>query len=147
MHQPGQLYDWTCSACSLDWVKRAMGLVLTDDIYGSRETTTHEIGYPDQINSQYGLMDSSGYALQDVLGNYGVGSDQGWLSFDEAYAKYSATPGMMSGAAWYHWVGVRGVQNGAIWVANSAPNYKGIYDHVGRADWERLGAFSCVWLT
>jgi hypothetical protein len=146
MHQPGQLYDWTCSACSLDWVKRAMGLVLTDDIYGSRETTTYEIGYPDQINPQYGLMDASGYALQDVLGDYGVGSDQGWLSFDQTYELAARTSGMMSGGAWYHWVGIRGVDAGCIWVANSAPGYKGIHSHVSRDDFARLGPFSVVWL-
>lgn len=146
MTQPGQLYDWTCSVASLEWIKRALSLVVTDDIYGSREATAYEIGYPENVNPQYGLMDSSGYALQDVLANYGQGSDQSWLDFDTAYAVYAKTPGMMSGAAWYHWVGVRGVQDGAIWVANSAPGYKGIYDHVNRADFARLGGFSCVWL-
>lgn len=146
MTQPGQLYDWTCSAASLDWLKRAMSLVTTDDIYGSRETTTYQIGYPDQINPQYGLMDGSGFALQDVLATeYSVGTDQGWLDFDTAYSIFESTPGMMSGASWYHWVGVRGVQGSTIWVANSAPGYKGIYSNVGRDDWARLGSFSCVW--
>jgi len=76
-----------------------------------------------------------------------VASDQGWLDFDETYARAVAGPGMMSGASWYHWVGIRGVQGSTIWVANSAPGYKGIWDNVSREDFERLGAFSVVWLT
>jgi hypothetical protein len=92
-------------------------------------------------------MDSSGYALQDVLANYGQGSDQGWLDFDTAYAIYEQRPGMMGGAAMYHWMGVRGVQGSTIWVANSAPGYKGVYSNITRDDWNRLGGWSCVWLT
>jgi hypothetical protein len=145
---PGQLYDWTCSACSLDWVKRAMGLVITDDIYGSRETTVYEIGYPDHINPTYGLMDGSGAQLRRVLRDiYGQGSEQGWLSFDATYAVAQQGAGMMSGSAWYHWVGIRGVQGSNLAVANSAPGYKGIYDTLSREDFDRLGGFSVVWLT
>jgi len=148
MTQPGQLYDWTCSAASLDWLKRAAGLVTTDDIYGSREATTYQIGYPDQINPQYGLMDGSGFALQDVLATeYSVGTDQGWLDFDAAYSVAASAPGMCSGAAWYHWVGIRGVQGDTIWIANSAPGYKSVWSNLSRSDWSRLGGFSVVWLT
>lgn len=147
MTQPGQLYDWTCSACSLDWLKRSAQLVVTDDIYGSREATTYEIGYPDNISPALGLHDANGYALQDALAShYGVGSDQGWLSFDQTYEIASRAPGMMSGGAWYHWVGVRGVQGSTIWIANSAPGYKGVWDNLSREDFNRLGPFSVVWL-
>lgn len=120
--------------------------MVASDIYASRESTTYEIGYPHNINATYGLMNSSGAALRAVLDNYGVASDQGWLDFDTAYGIAASTPGMMSGAAYYHWVGIRGVQGDTIWVANSAPGYKGIYDNIGRNDFSRLGAFSVVWL-
>jgi len=144
---PGQLYDWTCSACSLEWLKRATGVSPTDDIYGARESTVYEIGYTHNINPQYGLMDGSGSQLQRVLSDYGLSSDQGWLGFDEAYAKAAQGAGMMSGAAWYHWVAIRGVQGNTIWVANSAEGYKGIYSNLSREDFSRLGGFSVVWLT
>lgn len=146
--QPAQLYDWTCSACSLDWVLRSTSLGHLDtDIYSARERTVYEIGYPGNINSQYGLMDSSGSALQDVLAAYGQGSEQGWLDFDTVYGLAQQTPGLMSGAAWYHWVGIRGTQGSNLWIANSAPGYKGIWDTLSRYDFERLGGFSVVWLT
>lgn len=145
---PGQLYDWTCSACSLEWLKRATYLVATDDIYGSRETTVYEIGYPNNINPQVGLMDASGWALRTVLSDiYGRDSQQDWLDFDTAYAIAQKTPGMMSGAAWYHWVGIRGVDGDSIAVANSAPGYKGVYNTLSRSQFNALGGFSVVWLS
>jgi hypothetical protein len=126
---------------------RSTGLITPSDIYASRQERVYEIGYRDHINETYGLMDGSGAQLQRVLEEYGQETSQSWLDFDTAYELAEVTTGMMSGAAWYHWTAIRGVQNGMIWVANSAPGYKGIYDHVGRSDWDRLGAFSCVWLT
>jgi len=147
---PGQLYDWTCSACSLEWTKRAVGLIAPPtDIYGSRETTVYEIGYPDNINATYGLMDGSGSHLARVLADYGQDTNQAQgVSFDDVYLlAQDGTPAMMSGAAWYHWVSVRGVQGNTLWIANSAPGYKGVWDNLSREDFNRLGGFSVVWLT
>ena len=59
MTQPGQLYDWTCSACSTEWVERALGYARGTDVYGNREAVVYAIGYPDQINGTYGLMPPS----------------------------------------------------------------------------------------
>jgi hypothetical protein len=120
--------------------------VVTDDIYGSRETTVYEIGYPNNISPDIGLHDASGSALQAVLEQYGRESSQSWLDFDTTYELAQGTTGLMSGAAWYHWTGIRGVDAGCIWVANSAPGYKGVVDHVSRDDFARLGGFSVVWL-
>lgn len=136
-----QQYDWTCSSCSLDWVLAAVGLRGSN-----REQTVQEIGYTGNINSTYGLMDGSGSQLQRVLRDYGQNSQQGWLSYDQAWSIYSQVPGCMSGGAWYHWVGVRGTSNGNLWIANSAPGYMGVYDILSRADFGRLGPFSCIWL-
>ena len=144
---PGQFYGWTCSACSLEWVKRATGLIVTDDIYASRETTTYEIGYTHNINPTWGLMNADGSALRAVLSQYGQDSAQAWLDFDTVYELAQHTTGMASGAAYYHWVGIRGIQGDTIWVANSAPGYKSVWDNISRADWDRLGAWSVVWLT
>ena len=105
-----------------------------------------EIGYPQNINPTYGLMDGSGAQLQRVLADYGQASDQGYLDFDTTYALAAQGPGMMSGAAWYHWVGIRGTSGEDLWIANSAPGYMGVWDFLSRADFERLGGFSVVWL-
>src|SRR5262245_29119445 len=83
---PPQAYNWTCSACPLEWLKRATGVVIPADIYASRESTVYEIGYTQNINPAYGLMDASGAQLQRVLRDYGLESDQGWFDFDTVYA-------------------------------------------------------------
>jgi hypothetical protein len=146
---PGQWYSWTCSACATEWAERACGADRSSDVYANREAVTYHIGYPDQINSTWGLTNAEGpgAALQRVLREHaGVDTQQGWLSFDEAIDIYSQTFGLMSGADWYHWVGVRGVSGSALWVANSAPGYMGMYDYVGRDDYNRLGGFNCLWV-
>src|SRR5262252_2720973 len=144
---PGQFYNWTCSACATEFVERALGYSRGADIYASRELVAYAIGYPDNINPTFGLMDGSGAQLQRVIKEQtGAESDQGYLDFDSTYALAQQTPGLMSGAAWYHWVAIRGVQGSTIWVANSAPGYKGIYDNVSREDFARLGGFSVVYL-
>jgi hypothetical protein len=137
-----QVYGWTCSACALDWVLRATYLAPEH----TRDQAVDEIGYPDNINATYGLMDSSGSALRAVYEQYGQATEQGWLPFDTVYELAQRTTGQMSGASWYHWVALRGVQGSNLYIANSAPGYKGVYDVLSRADFDRLGGFSCVWL-
>jgi hypothetical protein len=104
------------------------------------------IGYPENINATYGLMDASGPALQAVYERYGQETSQSWLDFDTVYELAQSTTGQMSGASWYHWVALRGVQGSNLWIANSAPGYMGIHDTLSRADFDRLGGFSVVWL-
>jgi len=144
---PGQLYNWTCSACSLEWVKRSALGVSSGDVYADREATVYQIGYPDNINERYGLMSSDGWALRAVLRDvYGQETDQAWLGFDACYELATRTTGMISGARWFHWTSLRGVQGDTIWIANSAPGYMSVWNNLSRADWDRLGGFSCVWL-
>jgi hypothetical protein len=139
-----QTYGWTCSACSLDWVIRAVELVPEY----TRPRAVQEIGYPEQINSSVGLtnVDGPGQALMDVLGSYQQATEQGWLDFDTVYEMAQETTGLMSGSAWCHWIAIRGVQGSNIWVANSAEGYKGIYSTLSRSDFSRLGPFNVVFL-
>lgn len=126
---------------------RSTGLIVPSDVYASRESVVYEIGYPDNINSTYGLMNADGSALRAVLERHGQDSAQSWLDFDTMYDLAQGTTGMLSGAAWYHWTAVRGVQGDTLWIANSAPGYKSVWSNLSRSDWDRLGGFSCVWLT
>jgi hypothetical protein len=140
-----QVYDWTCSACSLDWVLRATGLAPEH----TRPEAINEIGYPDNINPEYGLMDASGAALWAVYEDlYAQPAGLSWLDFDATYDLAQHTTGQIGGQAWYHWVALRGTTgDGALWIANSAPGYRGIHDVLSRQDFNRLGPFSVVWLT
>jgi hypothetical protein len=139
---PPQVYSWTCSACALDWVLRSTAI----DPKSTREKAVRMIGYQENINETYGLMNSNGQALRDVYGSYGQDTSQAWLSFDAVYQLAQRTTGQMSGTRWYHWCALRGVRSGALWIANSAPGYMGVYDELTRADFDRLGGFSVVWL-
>lgn len=142
-HMPGQEASWTCAACAQAWVLRATG-VRPD---AGEWDMVAEIGYPDHINGTYGLMDGSGAQVARVYDeNYGIPTAQAWLSFDEVYELAKHTTGQMSGGAWYHWVALRGTQGANLWIANSAPGYKGVWDTLTRADFNRLGPFSVVWL-
>jgi hypothetical protein len=142
---PGQLYDWTCSACATEWTERASGHSRGSDIYSNREAVVAAIGHPANINSTYGLMDGSGAQLQRVLAEQaGLILEHAYLSFDQAYAVFSHTYGLMSGAAYYHWVGVRGVSGSELAIANSAEGYKGVYSTMNRSQFNALGPFSIL---
>jgi len=139
---PAQEANWTCSACALAWVLRSTGL----NPEATEWSEVYEIGTPQNINSQVGLTNANGSALRAVYQTYGQATEQGWLGFDQVYALAQETTGQLSGAAWYHWVALRGVQGNNLWIANSAQGYKGVYDTLSRDDFARLGGFSVVWL-
>jgi len=145
---PPQVREWTCSACSLDWVLRATGAQPDS----TREQVVGELGYGDVcgpgvgISPAQGLCDAGGSQVIRVLGEHGLEAHQAWLGFDQVYEAAGSTTGMMSGAAWYHWVGLRGRSGANLWIANSAPGYQGVWDVLTRQDFQRLGGFSVVLL-
>lgn len=143
-NMPRQAASWTCSACSLAWVERSTGSNPSADEWSA----VSEIGQPENINPTYGLMDGSGAQLQRVLrDSYNHQSQQGWLNFDTVWAAAAHTCGMMSGGNWYHWVAIRGQSGSDIYIANSAPGYKGVYSTLSRDQFNSLGPFSVVLLT
>lgn len=124
-----------------------MGAPRSDDLYANRQAVVEAIGYPQNISEALGLHDGSGIELQRVLREQtGLETQQGWLSFDEAYAIYSDGLGLGSGGAYYHWVAFRGTSGSNLWISNSAPGYQGIYDQMSRYDYNRLGPWSCLWI-
>jgi hypothetical protein len=134
--------SWTCSVCAQDWVLRASGVAPNH----TRTQGLSEIGYPQNVNETYGLMDGSGSQLRRVYSQYGLDSTQGWLHFDDVYAAAGQTTGQMSGGAWYHWVAIRGRDGDNLWIANSAAGYKNVRESLSRADFNRLGPMSVVLL-
>lgn len=139
--QSPQTLDWTCSACSLAWLNRAMQIEhATDEM-----SAVDYIGQPQNINAAYGLMDGSGGRLVQCLREQGVAAVNGWWSFDQA-AELARHMGLLiGGVGWYHWVGVRGVtDDGELWIANSAWGWMGINDVLDVLDWQTLGPFAVV---
>src|SRR5262245_62104704 len=111
-----QAADWTCSACSLAWLNRALGIQVAD----SEATAVDYIGTPENINAAYGLMDGSGTRLVQCLREQGAPAFNFWPSWDQAYALAAVMPLLIGGVGWYHWVGVRGVDGVNMDLANSA---------------------------
>lgn len=137
---PAQTANWTCSACSLAWMNRALGIEVGTDEFGAVE----QIGEPYNINQSYGLMDASGSRLAQCLLEQGAPSFTCWPSFDQALAFAADLGLMLGGVEWNHWVVGRTATADFIVLGNSAPGWMGIADQLTRADWERLGPFAAV---
>lgn len=137
---PGQLLDWTCSACSLAWMNRGLGIDLATD----EPSAVEYIGEPEHINAAYGLMDGSGARLRDCLRDQGAPAWHAWLSYDQTYQLAIRGPLLIGGQTWCHWVGVHGVRGPDLWIANSAPGWMGITDDLSEDSFYSLGPFAVV---
>lgn len=138
--QYNQTLDWSCSACSLAWLNRAMGIQIAQDEYASIDY----IGDPTNINSTYGLMDGSGGRLVQCLREQGVAAVNGWWEWDATCQLASHMGLLMGGVSWYHWIGVRRYANGVLEIANSARGWMGITDTLTVNDFYELGPFAVV---
>jgi len=135
-----QVYNWTCSICATDWLLRATGL----DPYSSREKVAYELGYPSCVDEWSGLKDTQ--CIVRVLSDYGVQARQEWVSWDSALGIAASTAYILNSTSWYHFTGGRGMDDAGLWVANSAPGYMGINEHVDQDDWNRLPGWQMVYL-
>lgn len=135
-----QSLNWTCSACSLAWLNRALGIqVATDEL-----SAANYIGEPENINSTYGLMDGSGGRLVQCLREQGAPALNGWWTFNQVCALAGYMPLLIGGVAWNHWVGVRIAELGVLYLANSAEGWQGVYDSMTMEQWNELGPFAVV---
>ena len=142
---PAQAYDWTCSICSTTWVLQATSTAFQDaDIYDARYAVGIEMGYPGCVNETYGCM--SPQCVVDELGQHGLLARQVWCNFDQAYAIARTNTGVINPTGQYHFMGVRGISGSDIWVANSAPGYRGVYDTLSRAQFNNLGPVSLIYV-
>jgi hypothetical protein len=132
---PAQVREWTCSACAIDWVLRATGL----DPDSTREQVVGQLGYPSCIDENWGLKDTQ--CAVHVFEQYvGVGNViQEWVSWPRALELCDQTTGLLNSTVWQHFVAIRGVQGQDLWIANSAPGYRGIYDTISYAQFAAWG--------
>jgi hypothetical protein len=137
---PAQTADWTCAACSLAWLNRALGIDHATDEWSAVEY----IGNPDNINSTYGLMDASGVRLRDCLREQGAPAFCSWLDWEWMYDLATRMPLLIGGVNWYHWVGVRTAYDGVLWIANSAHGWQGVTNTLSSDQADGLGPFAAV---
>jgi hypothetical protein len=137
-----QQRGWTCSVCSVDWTLRATGL----DPDSDRIKAALNVGYPECVNAAVGLSDTQ--CVVDVLGSYGPEAVQAWVDFDQAYDICANTAGVINGLGMYHFMAIRGVSNGLLWVANSALGYRGVSETISRDQFNNwgLGPWQVVYL-
>jgi len=139
-----QQREWTCSICSLTWVIQSTG---TDPNF-TREMGAAALQYPVGVNETYGLT-SITYMLQ-AFESFGLHPINKWVTFDEAYAICRSHTGVINPIGMYHFMAIRGidgVSHGELWLANSAPGYRGIYDSMSRNSFNQLGPVQIVYLT
>lgn len=135
-----QTADWTCSACSLAWINQSLSIDVATDEWSA----VAYIGEPENINSEWGLMDASGARLVQCLREQGAPAFSAWLDWLSTYDLAVRMPLLIGGVNWYHWVGVRGADSGVLRLANSAPGWQGIDQVLGEDDWNGLGPFAVV---
>lgn len=78
---------------------------------------------------------------------YGLMAIEKWVGFDEAYAIAEQYTGGISPSGMYHWMAIRGVDSGQIWVANSAPGYKGVWDLLSRDYFNYFGPVKVIYVS
>ena len=132
--------NWSCSACSLAWLNRALGIQFATDEYSA----INYIGDPQNINSTYGLMDGSGSVLRDRLREQGAPAFCWWPSWEQLYNISEFAPSLIGGVGWYHWVGVRRAEEGSLWIANSAEGWMDVTVMLTEDNFDDLGPFAAV---
>jgi hypothetical protein len=140
-----QLYEWTCSVCSATWVLQSIGIIDPNiDQYAARDEVAQRMGVPNCVNPTYGCMSTQ--CVKDLFESYGLYSQSAYVTFDQAYAIMSHTTGTINPQGMYHFMAIRGVDGGNLWVANSAPGYRGVYDALSRSQFNSLGPVELVYI-
>lgn len=137
---PRQQMSWTCAACSLAWMNRALGIGV-----GTTETeAVLQIGSPEHINPAYGLMDASGTRLAQCLTEQGAPAFTCWPTWSQAFRLAGDAGLLIGGVSWCHWCVVRADGDSGLWLANSAPGWMGVWDTLDEGQWVDLGPFAAV---
>lgn len=143
-----QDYPWDCSACSLAWAMRTIGLGV------SEQDVIAGLG-PSRISPTLGLLDASGAGLVEYLGEVGVSADNnGDASWQEVMDAAGYQPMVIGGRQWNHWSAVRMGSTAVgrpdlrlLVLMNPSNGYMGVEQVMHEVDFDQLGAFSAVWFT
>lgn len=143
-----QDYPWDCSATSLAWAMRTVGLPHTE------QDVIAGLG-PSRISPALGLLDASGAGLVAYLAECGVGAENDPdATWGDVMAAAGHQPMVIGGREWCHWVAVRMGSLAAGWedlqelaLMNPAPGYRGVEQLLEPEDFDALGPFSAVWFT
>jgi len=140
-----QAYNWTCSVCSITWCLQSTHTIDPyKDVYDARYDVGSIMGYPNCVNPTYGCMSSD--CVADTFASFGYITKRITTTFDGAYAICREFTGTINPQGMYHFMGIRGVIDNDIWVANSAQGYRGVYDRLSRSQYNNLGPVEVIYL-
>jgi hypothetical protein len=134
-----QTGSWQCSAASTAWVLQSLG-------YSHSQDDVVALLGPSQIDADVGLHFGDGRGLVALLQGLGLTARNAFVSFDEMLAMAGTRPVAMGGAAFYHWVAVRGRDAETLALANPGPGWRGIHQTLNRSEFAALGPFAAVWV-
>lgn len=135
----GQSWDWDCSAAATAWMGRSIGWnwIESDVAY---EFVRAGIATP-----QLGLLDGTGVGIVRWLSLQPFEATNQRVHYEDLPGLTAGCPLIMGSTRWYHWVGVRSVdQNGVIQLANSAPGWAGIWTSLTMDQFNTFGDFWAV---
>ncbi|HEY5420132.1 MAG TPA: hypothetical protein VIL10_05310 [Marmoricola sp.] len=140
--------DWSCAPTSMRW---ALWSYQREPTESWLEGSMLAEGV---VSTSLGLLNASGVDLAAWASrHYGengyVGESDGSVTFAEVAeeAQTSLHPLMIGGRAWGaggHWSGVRGFDGQRLLLANPAPGYGGVTQHMSKEQFGWLGPFSMV---
>jgi hypothetical protein len=134
-----QTGNWQCSAASSAWVLQSLGMTWGQD------DVVRWLG-PNHISDALGLHEGSGRMLAELFKSRGLDAHYGPLSWANALAMAGRQPFCMAGGTWYHWTGVRKSDAEGLYLANPAPNWKGVGQYMDFGEWNAWGGWNAVWV-
>lgn len=140
-----QTADWTCSCASSAWLLNSLGDDRLGrpwnewDVVDALRTAT----YPGAVDPSYGLARADMYDLEVMFNSLGYACRRkSYLTRDDILAWSGAYPLQINGARWYHHSGARTVGPGVIYLANPAPNWKGVDQEMDANEAAAWGSFN-----
>ena len=140
-----QTADWTCSCASSAWLLNSLGDWRLErpwdewDVVNTLRATT----YPGAVDPAYGLARADMYDLEVMFNALGYQCQRKqYLTRDDILAWGGRYPLQINGARWYHHSGARTLGPGVLYLANPAPNWKGVGQEMTADEAAAWGSFN-----
>ena len=140
-----QQADWTCSCASSAWLLNSLsdnrlGRPWNEwDVVDALRAAT----YYGAVSPDYGLARADMYDLETMFNSLGYEVlRKQYLTRDDILAWSGRFPLQMNGARWYHHTGARTVGPGIIYLANPAPNWKGVGQELNASEASSWGSWN-----
>jgi hypothetical protein len=141
--------DWTCSCASSAWLLNSIGDTQLGRSWGEWDVVTRlrDVTYQGAVSPNYGLARADMKDLETMFNSLGYSVDRKRpMVRDDVVAIAGRYPLQINGARWYHHSGARAVANGALALANPAPNWKGVGQEMTPAEAGLWGTWGGMWI-